>query len=100
MALVPVRRGHAVADAGGDHEVAVEVRRRRNVTPASSTLTSTSAPLAVQTPVPALKVDVTAPEARWTGSAAAFDSVKVAVTFALSTSLMTISVRLSGVSSV
>ena len=72
-----------------------------NVTPASSAFTSATAPVAVHTPVPALYVEVTAPEvAVFNAPAAAFDSVSVAVTFGLSISLTTMSVRFSGVSSV
>ena len=71
------------------------------VSPASSVFTSAIVPLAVHTPVPALYVEVTEPEVPVSRlPAAGFDSVSVTVTFALSTSLTTISVRLSGVSSV
>src|SRR5436190_2145264 len=67
-----------------------------NVTPASRVLTSARAPLAVQTPF--TKVEVTAPEVAVVRvPAAVFDSVNVAVTLGLSGSVMTISIRLSGV---
>jgi hypothetical protein len=72
-----------------------------NVTAASSALTLPVAPLAVQTPVAALKLDVTAPDVPVESApAAGLDSVRVAVTVALSMSVATISVRLCGVSSV
>ena len=45
------RRCHPVTDAGRDRKVAVEVRRRREVRPASSALTLAIAPEAVHTPV-------------------------------------------------
>ncbi len=72
-----------------------------NVTPASSAFTSAFAPAAVHTPVPALYVEVTDPEVPVLRlPAAVFDSVSVTVTFALSTSATTMSVRFSAVSSV
>ena len=72
-----------------------------NVNAASKVLTSATAPLAVQTPVPAFQVEVTAPDVPlFKLPAVAFDSVNVAVTVALSMSLMTISVRFRAVSSV
>src|ERR1043166_4324733 len=72
-----------------------------NVRPASKTLTSARAPLAVQTPVPETYVDVTEPEVPvFKLPAAGLDRVNVAVTLALSASLITMSIRLSGVSSV
>jgi len=63
-------------------------------TPASSALTLAIAPDAVHTPVPALYVDVTAPDvAVVRAPAAGFDRVNVAVTLALSTSETTIGVK-------
>ncbi len=71
------------------------------VSPASKVFTSAMVPDAVHTPVPALYVEVTAPDVPvFRLPAAALDKVSVTVTLALSTSLTTISVRLSGVSSV
>ena len=69
------------------------------MSPASSVFTSAIAPLAVHTP--AAKVEVTSPEvAVFKLPAARSESVRVTVTLALSTSLTTMSVRLSAVSSV
>ena len=95
-------RGDAVADAGGDGEVAVEVRRRGeghageqrvDVGDARRWRSRRRCP----------RCRSRSPRRRWRCSAlpaAAFDKVSVAVTLALSTSLTTMSVRLSGVSSV
>ena len=72
-----------------------------NVKPASNLFTSAIAPEALQIPVVELNVEVTTPEVAVVKlPAAEFDSVNVAVTLALSTSEMTISVKFSGVSSV
>ncbi len=72
-----------------------------NTTAASNTFTSAIAPLAVQTPVPATYVEVTAPDVPVDNEpAAGFESVSVAVNEPPSVSLATISIRLSGVSSV
>ena len=72
-----------------------------NTTPASSVLTFAIAPDALQTPVAALYVDVTAPEVPVDKPpAAAFERVSVAVTDELSISDTTMSIRFSGVSSV
>ena len=72
-----------------------------NVTPASKLFTSAIAPDAVHTPVPALYVEVTAPDVPVLKLPSdVLDNVNVAVTDALSTSLTTMSVRFNGVSSV
>ena len=70
------------------------------ITPASNVLTSAVAPVAVQIPVLETKVDVTKFDvATLKLPATVFDKVNVAVTVALSTSVITISVRFSAVSS-
>ena len=72
-----------------------------NVKPANNVFTLEIAPEALQIPVVELNVEVTTPEVAVVKlPAAEFDSVNVAVTLALSTSEMTISVKFSGVSSV
>ena len=71
------------------------------LTPVNKVFTSSVAPLAVQTPVPALYVEVTLPLVAVDKlPAAALESVKVTVKFALSISLATISAKFSSVSSV
>ena len=70
------------------------------VNPASKVLTLAIAPVAVQTPVPAIYVEVTAPEVPvFKLPAGGLERVSVAVTLALSTSVITISIRFKGVSS-
>ena len=71
------------------------------VTPISKVLTLATAPEAVQIPVPATYVEVTAPDvAVLSKPAAVLDSVNVTVTLAESTSVTTMSVRFNTVSSV
>ena len=65
-----------------------------NVTPANKTLTSATAPLALQTPVPGVQVEVTEPEvAVLKDPAVKSSNVNVTVTLALSTSVTTMSIR-------
>src|SRR5688572_23536828 len=99
MALEPVSAGATPSET----EVAMvklplKLSAGLKETPASRALTLAIGPLALQTP-PA-KVDVTAPEMAVVSTpAAGFDKVSRTATFALSLSLIAMSVRLRGISS-
>jgi hypothetical protein len=100
-ALLPVTVSTPSLTLVATVKLPLKFRAGLNVTAARAALTSDTDPLAVQVPVPALKVEVTVPKVPvLRAPAAVLDSTRVAVTVLLSTSATRMSVRFSGVSSV